>query len=158
MTCPAIRTRPPRCSLTALGEAKLAVHLLGKDSGRRIGVSRLVDLQLMETFKQPIPRIVWAPATLFDDPTGPEGNVREHDRNPLNVLRQFDQYRDGDNGIGGSIRGVPAGPYPAVRSLRPSRFRVQAAASRDKGTRAYVYGAAEDAALVDSATGMLINA
>ena len=86
----------------ALERAKLAVHLLGNQPGPRIGDRRLADLLLDQTHAGTVPRLIWAPSTLFDDPTRPEATVREQDRDPLAVLAEFGQFRDGDN-----VSGVP---------------------------------------------------
>ena len=139
----------------ALGEAKLAVHLLGKELGPRIGVSRLVDLQLMKTFKQPISRIVWAPTVLFDDPTQPESRVRVHGRDPLEILGK-DQYRDGDIVSGDTFETFLLDLIRRCEALRPAVAEPKRSWS-GAGARAYVCGAVEDAALVDMATGTLID-
>ena len=140
----------------ALKGAKLVVHLLGKQTGPRIGDKRLADLLLDQTHAGTAPRLIWAPSTLFDDPTRPEATVREQGRDPLAVLADFGQFRDGD-----SVSGVPFEAFlqdlvrrcqnllaPAVPSPR---------APGSEAARVYVVGAIDDASLVHEVTATLID-
>lgn len=141
----------------AMEQAQLVVHLLGADAGpRRGGGTRLVDLLLDQTRAGPVPRLIWAPATLFNDPTCPEASVREHGRDAFEVLATFGDFRDGDT--------VTDAPFEAflqdlVRRCHGLRSPVPAgpAGGAADAPSVYVVGAEDDASLVHQVTGTLIE-
>jgi hypothetical protein len=141
----------------ALDQAWLLVHLLGNSPGPRIGGSRLVDLQLMRTFERKTARVIWAPTTLFDDPTHPDSAVREHGRDPLAKLQDFGDFRDGDTVLGDPLEAFLCDLIRRCEAMKPAAARPPFFPGAE-GARVYVVGAAEDAHLVDDVTGTLIDA
>ncbi len=144
----------------ALEQAQLVIHLLGVDAGPRIGGGpRLVDSLLDQTLASATPRVIWAPATLFKDPTSADSSVREHGRNPLQVLNMFGAFRDGDS--------VMDAPFEAmlqdlVRRCHTLRSPLQPAAPGNSGFNAdaasvYVVGKEDDVSLVHQVTNTLIE-
>ena len=103
-----------------------------------------------------MPRLIWAPSTLFDDPTRPEATVREQNRDPLAVLAEFGQFRDDDN-----VSGAPFEAFLQDLVRRCQNLLVptgaSARATNAEAARVYVVGALDDASLVHQVTGTLID-
>ena len=141
----------------ALDQARLAIHLLGAESGPRLGKSRLADFLLEQSHSREIPRIIWAPTMLFSDPTRPESTMRIQDRDPLAVFNEFGEFRNTD-----SVSGDPFEAFLLDVVRRCQYFQK----STDPGqpvnsnghSKIYVVGASDDAGLVHQVTGTLIEA
>lgn len=141
----------------ALEQAVLVVHLLGAESGARLGGgTRLVDLLLDQTHAGPAPRLLWAPAILFDDPIRPDATVCEQGRDPFAVLEQFGEFRDGDT--------VSDAPFEAflqdlVRRCQELRAPIETSpqSANADAPSVYVVGASDDMSLVHQVTGTLIE-
>ena len=141
----------------ALDQANLVIHLLGQDTGKRLGKSRLVDFLLEQTYDSTLPRIIWAPKTLFFDPTHPDSDVREQDRIPQSVLEEFGDFRDSDSLSGDPFEAFLAHIVNRCRIMvSPNEVRVTS--SSNGAFKVYVVGASDDAALVYQVTDELINA
>ncbi len=144
----------------ALEQAQLVVHLLGEDAGPRMsGGPRLVDSLLDQTLASATPRVVWAPATLFKDPTSADSSVREHGRNPLQVLNMFGAFRDGDSVTDAPFEAFLQDLVRRCHTLRsPLQSQAQGAAAMGADAPSvYVVGKEEDASLVQQVTSTLIE-
>ncbi len=140
----------------AMQQAQLVVHLLGDDAGPRVGGARLVDRLLDQTRAGPVPRLIWAPAALFSDPTSPKAAVRNRDRDAFETFEKFGDYRDGDS--------VSDAPFEAflqdlVRRCHQLRSPISPAPAGGaaESPSVYVVGADDDASLVHKVTGTLIE-
>lgn len=144
----------------ALEQAQLVVHLLGEDAGPRIGSGpRLVDSLLDQTLASATPRVIWAPATLFKDPTSAEASVREHGRNPLQVLNTFGSFRDGDSVIDAPFEAFLQDLVRRCHALRlpaPPTLRGSTTIDSDAPS-VYVVGKEDDVSLVHQVTQTLIE-
>ena len=140
----------------ALHGAKLAVHLLGHEPGPLIGDKWLTDLLLDQTHAGTVPRLIWAPSTLFDDPTRPEASVRKRDRDPLAILGVFGEFRDGDSVSGEPFEAFLQDLVRRCQSLLPPTGAGPRAAIAE-AARVYVVGALDDASLVHQVAGTLID-
>lgn len=141
----------------AMEEAQLVVHLLGDDAGPRVGGgARLVDLLLDQTRAGPVPRLIWAPATLFNDPTCPEATVCDHDRDAFEVVEKFGHYRDGDTVTDASFEAFLQDLVRRCHGLRSPISQAPAGGAAEAPS-VYVVGADDDASLVHQVTGTLIE-
>src|SRR5262249_18913433 len=105
---------------------------------------------------RPVPRLIWAPITLLDDPTRPDGAVRASGRDPLAVLQAFGTFREGDVVSGEGLEQFLQYLIGRCQGLRPIASRQQFPKD-EHDWRVYVVGTKEDGAVVDDVTGHLID-